>query len=188
MGLDRFVTRLSLADKQVGFAADIDQCVGPFGVAGKGDDLALDLEAQPEAWAGTVVVHHVKRRNLDARRFAAFSDIEFGKVQRKFVPKVFGAGETCLHNSSKAALEARRPNDGERTLALGDVIGLQQKKRNSPDMVGMKVAEEDRLDVVARDRKFVHGDERACTSIDENIGVAAGEVQAGIESSAGAEG
>ncbi len=36
--------------------------------------------------------------------------------------------------------------------------------------------------------KLVHGDERACAAIDQYVDLTAGEVQAGIKSSAGAEG
>jgi hypothetical protein len=43
-------------------------------------------------------------------------------------------------------------------------------------MIGVKVGEEDCVDFVAPDLKFVHRDERACPAIDQNIGVTAGEV------------
>jgi hypothetical protein len=52
----------------------------------------------------------------------------------------------------------------------------------------VKMRQEDRVDVVAGDRKLVHGNERACAAIDQYVGLTPGEVQAGIKSSAGAEG
>ena len=55
-------------------------------------------------------------------------------------------------------------------------------------MIFVEVGQEDGVHVVAIDRKLVHRNERACAAIDQHVKVSTGEVEAGIKSSAGAEG
>src|ERR1700733_10034303 len=60
VGGDRLVPRVGLADEQIRFVADIDDSIGPLGVARKGDHFALRLETKAETGTGAVVVHHMK--------------------------------------------------------------------------------------------------------------------------------
>jgi hypothetical protein len=51
-------------------------------------------------------------------------------------------------------------------------------------MVGVKMREQDGVDVVAIDRELVHGNKRGGAAIDERIGIPPDEMKAGVESSA----
>ena len=109
-------------------------------------------------------------------------------MQRKVQLHRPGARKAAFHDVGKARLQSRRADDGQRPRALGDVIGLEQEERQAGDVIGMKMRDENDVDGVAVDRKLVHGDERGRAAIDQRIDPVADEMEAGIESSAGAEG
>jgi hypothetical protein len=188
VSLNRLVARISLADEEVGFASDLDQHIGPFRIAGKGDDLAFDFEAEAEAGPGAIVMHDMKRRHARGADLAALADFKLDEVQGKVQLHRPGAGEAAFHHVGKACFQSGRPDDGQRPRALGDVIGLEQEKRQPGNVIGMKMRDENDVDVVAVNRKLVHGDKRGRAAIDQRVDLVADEMEAGVESSPGAEG
>src|SRR5262249_17229884 len=71
--------------------------------------------------------------------------------------------------------------------ALEHVIGFENEKRQPADMVGMKMRDQDRVDVVAVDREPVHANERSSAAIDQRVDVSPDKVKTSIEPSARAE-
>ena len=167
---------------------DVDERVRPFGIAGKGDHLAFGLEAESEARSGAVVVHDVKRRYPQCADLGAPADFQFPEHQRKSQFQCLRSGKVDLHELPVARFETGRPGDGERAFALEHVVRVQHEERHATDVIGVKVREEDDVDVVAIDRELVHRNERGRAAIDEGIDTPSDEMEAGIESSARAEG
>ena len=87
-----------------------------------------------------------------------------------------------------ARFEAGRSDDGEVMLAFEDIVRVQDEERQSADVIGVKVRDEDGVDVVWIDRKLVHGDKRRRAAIDQGIDLFADEMKARVGSSARAEG
>src|ERR1700722_9110242 len=188
MGGDGLIPSVGLADEKVGLAADFDQSFGPFGVAGKSDHLVLHLETKSKAWPGAIVMLHVERRNAHVANLIALADIKFPQRQSEIQLHRLAAGKPAFHDLGQARLETRRTDDRERLCALADVIGLKQEERQTENVVGVKMRDENRLDSIAIDAKLVHCDKRRCAAIDQCVGIFADQMKTGIESPPGAEG
>ena len=188
MGGDRLIAGVGLADEKVGLAADLDQSFGPFGVAGKSDHLVLHFEAKSEAGPGAIVMLHVEWRNADVTDLIALADIQFPQRQSEIQLHRLAAGKSAFHDFGQAGLETRRTNDRKRLRALADVIGLKQEERQTENVVGVKMRDENRLDGIAIDAKLVHCDKGRRAAIDQCVGIFADEMKAGIETTPGAEG
>ncbi len=74
------------------------------------------------------------------------------------------------------------------SLALENVVGLENEERQAADVIGVEMRDEDRIDGVAVDRKLVHRDQRRRAAIDQRVDLPADQMKAGVESPAGAEG
>src|SRR6516165_3370697 len=181
---DRLVARIGLADKKIGIAPDFDQRIGPLRIAGIGDDLGFGFDPQTKTGTGAFVVHDAKRRDAHFANIVACTNFEFAKRDRKRPLRRLRAGESIFHECAVARFESRRADDGQAGLTLEHVIGFKDEERQSADMVGMKMRDQDRVDVVAVDRKLVHGNKRSGAAIDQRIDVPPHEMKAGIESSA----
>src|SRR5262249_44087345 len=184
---DGLVARVSLADKEIRLVPDINDRVGPFGIAGEGDYLAFGLEAKSEARSGAVVVHHMVRRDPKPTDVGTLADFQFLQMQGKSEVQIFGARKSRLHEARIARFKTWRPDERERAAALQHVISFQQEERHAAYVVFMEMREENGVDVVAIDRKLVHCDERSRAAIDECVDVASNEMKASIEPSPRAE-
>src|SRR3984957_1366529 len=187
MGFDRLVSHVGFANKEIGFAPDIDERIGPLGVAGKADDLFLCLEAKAEAWPGAVVVHDVERRHPDRTDFRAPADLQLSQRQRKAQLHCLCTGKGCLHQFGKSRLESRWPGDDERALALENVDALENEERHAAHMVRVEMRNINDIDFVSLDGKLVQGNQRARPAIDQSVDSVSHQMEAGVEPSAGAK-
>ena len=97
-------------------------------------------------------------------------------------------GKPLSMMSGKRVFNPGGPTMVSGRVAFGDVIGLEKEERQAGDVIGVKMRDENDFDVIAVDRKLVHGDERGRAAIDQRVDLVADEMEAGVESSAGAEG
>jgi hypothetical protein len=184
VGGERLVACVGLADEQVGFVADLDQRIGPFGVAGERDHLALGFQTESEAGTGAVVVHDVEGGHPDGAEFIASADFQFLQRQRKAQIEFLGTGKAHLHDFRVARFETGRSGDHERLIPLKDVVRFQDEERYAADMIGVKVRQQDQTDRVAIDRELVHRNERSRAAINQRVDVPPDQMKARVESPA----
>ena len=185
---DRLVARIGFTDEQVGVAADLDQRFRPLRIAGESDDLAFGFEAEAETGPGAVVMHDVKGGDVEISDRAALADLQFLQRHRKRPLHGLRSRKGDIHDLTVARLQARRPDNSEVVLAFEDIIRIEDEERQSADMIGVKVRDEDGVDVVWIDRELVHGDKRRRAAIDQGVDLLADQMKARIGSSARAEG
>src|SRR5579863_1622246 len=106
--LDRLVAHVGFADEQIGLMTDLDQGVGPLGVAGKTDDLTFRLEAEAETGACAIVVDDVVWRHVDGADLAAAADFQLAQSQREAQLQFVRAGESHLDQLGEARFEPWR--------------------------------------------------------------------------------
>ncbi len=73
-------------------------------------------------------------------------------------------------------------------LTFEDIVRVQDEEGQSADVIGVKVRNEDGVDVIWTDRKLVHGNKRRRAAIDQCVDLIADEMKARVGSSARAEG
>src|SRR5579871_3333240 len=83
-------------------------------------------------------------------------------------------------------IDARRSGQRERPRALAE-MRLEHEIRNAAEMIAVEVAEEDRVDGVARNAEPLEPDQRGGAAIDQEIRRLADHVEAGVEPAARAE-
>ena len=113
VGRDRLIACVGLAYEKVCAIADVDQRIGPFGVAGKGDHLAFGLEAESETRSGAVVMYDVEWSYAQPADIVVLANLEFRELQREPQVQILRAREASLHEAGKARLEAGRSGDRE---------------------------------------------------------------------------
>src|SRR5215204_2289408 len=92
-----------------------------------------------------------------------------------------------IHGFAIARCQPLRSSQRQRPRALGDDLRLQQQKRNTSEMVAMKMGHEDGVDRVAIDLQSSQSHERGGAAIDEKIGCFANDMKASVEATAGSE-
>ena len=109
MGRDRLVAGVGLANEKVGLVADVDQRIGPFGVAGKSDHLAFGLEAEPETRSGAIIMHDVEGCYPQAADLAALADLQFLKQQSESQIEILVPGKPASMMPPKRDLRLGGP-------------------------------------------------------------------------------
>jgi hypothetical protein len=75
------------------------------------------------------------------------------------------------------------PGNHQRAGAARE-LGVEQQKRQSGEMIAMKMRDQNEIDLVARDTEPLQRRQRGGAAIDQEIDVAAGDVKAGVISAA----
>src|SRR5580692_5288046 len=185
---DVLVPVVGLCDEQVRTRGDLDERFGPGGVAGIGQRLARQVQAEQEG-RGAAGVLTCPGADRHPGHGAGGPRVQFDRVDVETTQNRGGAGEHALHRVGEAAGDARRPGDGERCGAAGE-LAVEDKEGQPSEVVAVQVGDEHAGDLARVQSQAPEGAERGGPAVQEHRGVAARalQVDAGLETATAAEG
>ena len=86
------------------------------------------------------------------------------------------------------AINPYRPSDGEWLGAFGKKLRLQNEEWDATEVVRMEMGNQHGADRIEINVLLLQGNQRRCAAIDQEIGVFANHVKAGVKSTAAAKG
>src|SRR5262245_5466384 len=178
---------VALHDVEIGVASGGNQAFYPFAVAGEGDDLAFELEAQGVGRRARGMLglegRHVHAVDVERRGGEKLDELQI-------IAAWLGAraGKQGFCGADKTRGDAGRPNDGERLGPLAHVLGVDEPPHEPGVVVAMQMRDEDRLDRVRVETATVEADQHGSAAVDEKAAAGPVHLVAGLQAATGAEG
>src|SRR5579884_506108 len=176
---------VAFAHEQVEAARDLEQDVGPLGVAGVRYHLAAVLDSERIRRRAATVLDPVGADHGGTALAPLALDV-LDESQRERQLLLEPTGIQRLEHLAQPLLAARRPHDRERTGPLREAA-FEDQPGQTAEVVAVQVGEHDPADARRIDPRALERDERGRTTVDQQRFAAAVEVQAALKAAASSE-
>src|SRR4029077_8404996 len=128
---------------------------------------------------------HLERRDGDTIQCKRNLLLIFDELEAEGARAVGDVGIESLGRRLEALCDALRPGNDQRTCPLAHILGVDEKPRQTSEMVAMQVADTHHVDFVGLEPEPMHPDQRRDPAIDKEGGVAGTDMERGLQLPAG---
>ena len=133
-------------------------------------------------------MHHLARRDHGLAQRGRGAGVELGEGQRERVADLGRAREHQLHGRHQARLDAGRPGDHERSLALAHVPGFEQQEDEPGVVVAVQMGQRDGADRSRIDAEALHREQPGGAAVDQQSRRAARQQERRVQAAAATHG
>ena len=178
---------VALADEQVGLARDRQQRVGPFGVAGIGEDFLAVREPQ-RGRRRARAMDHLGGDERMAEHVGALPRRDLHHLPGKPPLRPARLREEHFQRGIEPRARAGRPRDQQRPFAAREKLRVEQQERQAAEMIAVQMRQHDAVDPVRIEPARLQRRQSRGAAIDQQRALGRFQPEAGVEAAARAEG